>query len=121
MVSGRKGLHKAEHIREAAKLGDTLLKEAGSVAKAAEALRHERHAQLGNALEGVLDMKLAGWVEQDHLEYLREAAENGVRVRREGDRRRMRANPPQLSSRALGRNVFQGVEGHPTPRSIMVH
>ena len=90
------GEFKAEKAEEAARLGDILLQQAGSIANAAKALRQVRHTRLGNALEGVMDMTLAEWIEQDHLDYLQSAAQTGVEVRREGERGRMRANPTAL-------------------------
>ena len=70
-------------VKEAVRLGDSLLGAAGSVEAAAASLRKARDTKLGNPLAGVLDPNLSGALDPQHREYLQEMAVHGVPVRRQ--------------------------------------
>ena len=55
-----------------------MLRAVGSVEAAATALRLAREKHLGNPLAGVLDSSYGEGLEDDHRDYLRDTAANGV-------------------------------------------
>ena len=77
--------------------GDTLLKVAGSVQVAAEALWQVRERQGRNNLSGVDDPYLDLVLHPDHLAYLREVRQEGMAARYQGQRTR---TPSKLHPRA---------------------
>ena len=80
-------------VKKAAKLGDELLRSAGSIAEAARLVREERQRLLGNALGGILDMQVGQWLEPEHQRYLEEMATQGVPARRMFAGHRLEAKP----------------------------
>ena len=80
-------------MKEAAQLGDAMLKEAGPIGEAAARIREQRHERLGNALEGILDLKVSKWLEEPHRQYLVSMATDGVPARLLFQRHRIEAKP----------------------------
>ena len=74
---------------------------AGSIEKAAGALRAARHARCGNAMGGVQNVRFAQWLEPDHAEYLQEMATSGVPTRRLKERHRIRSRPHPSATQHL--------------------
>ena len=76
-------------MADATQLGNTMLRAASSVEAAATALRLAREKHLGNPLAGVLGSSYGEGLEDDHRDYLRDAAANGVPARRLQPRQRV--------------------------------
>ena len=78
-----------------------MLEKAGSVGRAARALREVRHRKKGNALAGVQNFQIARWLEKDHAEYLKQIASGGVPVRRTAARFKVEAKSHKSATEHL--------------------
>lgn len=102
--------YSAESVKEAANRGDQLLRLAGNLPQAMEALRKARREAVGEPLRGALSEETRACVSSDHYAYLEEMVEEGIPARREHARKRVKADPTRQplttlrsSTRSLGR------------------
>ena len=85
--------YSADSVKEAANRGDQLLRLAGNLPQAMEALRKARREAVGEPLRGALSEETRACVSSDHYAYLEEMVEEGIPARREHARKRVKADP----------------------------